>query len=1049
MVLDADGNFYIAGTTDSTDFPVTQHAFQSGLGGQTDGFILKIAPDSSAAVTFSPSSLQYASQMIGTSSQPQTAVVRNIGSAPLSISSISTSGDFAETDNCGNSVSAAGSCTLSVTFTPTAPGARSGGIVIVDDAAGTPHNISLSGSALGAIVALTPTSLTFPSVLVRTPSAAQALTLTNSGNATLSISTISMTGDYSESDNCSTVLAAGSSCSIQVIFTPTGSGMRSGSVTVTDNVTGSPQSVALTGTGIALSANAVLTPSSLTFASVPLGTSSLPQTVTLTNSGNTALTLSTVYTTGDYGQTDNCPASLSAGSTCVINVTFTPTVTGTRTGTVTISDSAMGSPQSVALTGTGIALSANAVLTPSSLTFASVPLGTSSLPQTVTLTNSGNTALTISSVQVTGDYGQNNNCPASLSAGSTCVINVTFTPTVTGTRTGTVTISDSAMGSPQSVGLTGTGIALSANAVLTPSSLTFASVPLGTSSLPQTVTLTNSGNTALTISSVQVTGDYGQNNNCPASLSAGSTCVINVTFTPTVTGTRTGTVTISDSAMGSPQSVALTGTGIALSANAVLTPSSLTFASVPLGTSSLPQTVTLTNSGNTALTISSVQVTGDYGQNNNCPASLSAGSTCVINVTFTPTVTGTRTGTVTISDSAMGSPQSVGLTGTGIALSANAVLTPSSLTFASVPLGTSSLPQTVTLTNSGNTALTISGVQVTGDYGQNNNCPASLSAGSTCTINVTFTPTVTGTRTGTVTISDSAMGSPQIVALTGTGLSLSATVALTPSSLTFASVPRGTSSTSQMVTLTNTGNAALTLSTVYTTGDYGQTDNCPASLSAGSSCTINVTFTPTVTGARTGTVTISDNAAGSPHIVGLSGTGSDFSLNSSSSSTTVKAGMTASYSLTVASVGGTFSNAVKLSCSGAPATTNCSLSAGSVTPGSSSAVVTVTISTTATSAELVMPRSAETRPIYALWMQFPGFGFVGLIVTGSKRRAKKFVVLIALLLLVAALLFMSACSGGTGIAPQHQGTTPGTYTITVSGTSGSLQHSVPLTLTVQ
>src|SRR5579864_6728207 len=737
MVLDADGNFYIAGTTDSTDFPVTQHAFQSGLGGQTDGFILKIAPDSSAAVTFSPSSLQYASQMIGTSSQPQTAVVRNIGSAPLSISSISTSGDFAETDNCGNSVSAAGSCTLSVTFTPTAPGARSGGIVIVDDAAGTPHNISLSGSALGAIVALTPTSLTFPSVLVGTPSAAQALTLTNSGNATLSISTISMTGDYSESDNCSTVLAAGSSCSIQVIFTPTGSGMRSGSVTVTDNVTGSPQSVALTGTGIALSANAVLTPSSLTFASVPLGTSSLPQTVTLTNSGNTALTLSTVYTTGDYGQTDNCPASLSAGSTCVINVTFTPTVTGTRTGTVTISDSAMGSPQSVALTGTGIALSANAVLTPSSLTFASVPLGTSSLPQTVTLTNSGNTALTIS------------------------------------------------------------------------------------------------------------------------------------------------------------------------------------------------------------------------------------------------------------------------------------------------------------------------GVQVTGDYGQNNNCPASLSAGSTCTINVTFTPTVTGTRTGTVTISDSAMGSPQIVALTGTGLSLSATVALTPSSLTFASVPRGTSSTSQMVTLTNTGNAALTLSTVYTTGDYGQTDNCPASLSAGSSCTINVTFTPTVTGARTGTVTISDNAAGSPHIVGLSGTGSDFSLNSSSSSTTVKAGMTASYSLTVASVGGTFSNAVKLSCSGAPATTNCSLSAGSVTPGSSSAVVTVTISTTATSAELVMPRSAETRPIYALWMQFPGFGFVGLMVTGSKRRAKKFVVLIALLLLVAALLLMSACSGGTGIAPQHQGTTPGTYTITVSGTSGSLQHSVPLTLTVQ
>jgi hypothetical protein len=372
---------------------------------------------------------------------------------------------------------------------------------------------------------------------------------------------------------------------------------------------------------------------------------------------------------------------------------------------------------------------------------------------------------------------------------------------------------------------------------------------------------------------------------------------------------------------------------------------------------------------------------------------------------------------------------------------------PSSLQYASQMIGTASQPQTVVVRNIGSAPLSISSITATGDFSETENCGTSLSAAGSCTLSIIFTPNAPGSRLGTIVIADDAAGAPHSISLSGSAIG--AVVNLSPAGLSFPSTPVGTTTAGQTLTLANTGNMLLTISSIQLAGDYGQTNNCPATLPATSSCLINVSFTPSVGGVRTGAVTIRTSAAGGPQTVGLSGTGSDFRITSSSNSATVTAGTTASYSVTVASVGGTFSNAVKLSCSGAPAKTTCSLSTTSVTPGSSSAAVTITVNTTANSAELATSRTGGSPPIYALWMQLPGFGLVGLTLLGTNRRAKKLALLIALFLLVGALLFMSACAGGTGIAPQHQGTTPGTYIITVSGASGSLQHSVPLTLTVQ
>ncbi len=202
---------------------------------------------------------------------------------------------------------------------------------------------------------------------------------------------------------------------------------------------------------------ATLSPTSLTFASQNVGSTSAAQTITLTNGGTAALTISSIAPSGDYAQTNTCGASLAASATCTISVTFTPTAAGTRTGTITVTDNAAGSPQTASLTGTGTAVGPSAALSPTSLTFAAQTIATTSPAKAITLSNSGTAALSITSIAASGDYAQTNNCGTSVAAGGSCSISVTFTPTAVGTRTGAITVTDNAPTTPQSTSLTGTG----------------------------------------------------------------------------------------------------------------------------------------------------------------------------------------------------------------------------------------------------------------------------------------------------------------------------------------------------------------------------------------------------------------------------------------------------------------------------------------------------------------------------------------------------------------------------------------------------------------
>jgi phospholipase C len=299
----------------------------------------------------------------------------------------------------------------------------------------------------------------------------------------------------------------------------------------------------------------------------------------------------------------------------------------------------------------------------SSMVFGSVAVGAKSSAISVPLTNYGTTPVTISSISVTSNFNLQNGCPKTLAAGASCDVDVTFSPTSVGSASGNLTLSATDSPTPHVVPLSGIGTNVTASA----SSSVFGRTPVGTTSAgAMKVTLTNQGGSDVGITGVQTVGDFSQTNNCGTSLGAGLSCTVTVTFKPgnaTGTGLVYGAIFINHTDPGSPARVLVSGNSTQLS----ITPRSmtLTFPSQNLGTASASQPVQLTNVSNTAVQLDTPSPSGDFSESTTCGQTLAPGATCNINVTFTPTAGGTRTGKLTLSYSDLTSPQAVILTGTG------------------------------------------------------------------------------------------------------------------------------------------------------------------------------------------------------------------------------------------------------------------------------------------------------------------------------------------------------------------------------------------------
>ena len=302
-----------------------------------------------------------------------------------------------------------------------------------------------------------------------------------------------------------------------------------------------------------------------------------------------------------------------------------------------------------------------------------------------------------------------------------------------------------------------------------PWSLDFGPQYVGTTSASQTSVLRNMGSAPLIISDQNTSGDFAESDDCAGTVAAASFCTLTFTFTPTATGDRTGTFTISDSAQGSPHTLSLSGSGT--DTRVSVSPASLTFPDTTIGSASPAQTVTLSNTGSVAVTVSAVPLSGDFSiVSDTCTGStVQPNGTCTVQVDFTPQSSDQLTGTLQFQDSAANSPQLVTLSGTG--LIADVTISPSSLTFPDTPVGSSSAAQSVTLTNTGQFDLNVTGVQLTGDFSLvSDNCSGStLAPNDVCTVQVDFIPTAPNPRSGTLQFQDSSASSPQLISLSGNG----------------------------------------------------------------------------------------------------------------------------------------------------------------------------------------------------------------------------------------------------------------------------------------
>ena len=743
----------------------------NGCAGLADTSNANPAPQ--ATVQISPANINFSNVPVGQKAT-QTAVLTNTGKEAVTITQLSmSSSEFGASGIATPLKLGPGQTTkFQVVFTGSTAGTASGTLTAMTSHGEASSKAKLNGSAAKAAaqLALSTTKLNFGSVLVNGRSS-QAVTIQNSGQSDIQISQIAVAGaGFSVSGVATPVtVPAGQSMALQTTFAPTTAGAAAGAITVTSDATNPTSNVTLSGSGVGATYAMTLAPASLSFGNVNVG-SSATQNIQLSNTGNSSVTVTQVAASGSGVSVSGVatPFTLTPLQNAVLTVTYAPTVSGATAGSIIVTNSD-GVNATGAVTGTGV--QAGISVTPGSASFGSVVTGNIG-SQTIQIKNSGNANLTISQAAVTGTgfSVSGMTLPTTLMPGQSGNMTVQYAPQAAGSASGTVSIVSNAPNSPATVGLSGTGTTATSTMTLSPASVSFGNVNLG-SNATQNVQLTNTGNTNVTVTQVAAsgTGITVSGVTTPLTLAPSQTVALSVSYAPTANGATAGSITVTNNG-GASATDAVTGTGVQAGLN--ITPASVSFGTVVSGNTN-SQTVQLKNSGTANLTISQATVTGSGLSLTglSLPLTLTPGQSGNFNVQYAPQGSGNVSGAVSIVSNAPNSPASVALSGTGIAATSTISVNPTSLSFGNVTDG-STAAQGFTVTNTGNSNVAISGITLTGTgYSLLSGAGAvTLSPNQSTSVSVQFAPAAAGAANGGVNIVSNATGSASSVSLNGTGV---------------------------------------------------------------------------------------------------------------------------------------------------------------------------------------------------------------------------------------------------------------------------------------
>ena len=1023
--------------------------------------------------------------------------------------------------SAAGTLAAGSTCTLPISFTPASSGSISGSLVLTDNTLNVPassQTIPLNGvgTATGNLV-LSPTTIAFGNQTENTTTQPyQQISVQNTGSTPITLTSITASASFYQTSDCHSPLAANSTCTIYAAFAPTAVGAVTGTITLVDSDPSSPQVVTVSGNGTPGTPAAMLQPATLTFESYVVGLSSPSRQISLQNYGTGDLSNVSISITGanagDFAYTAQCSGTYTYHTGCNIQIIFTPSASGTRNATLTVTDNDPASPQTASLTGTGVmppAAVAQLQFTPIQLNLlagtgasgcydtgdgGSALVAAFCTATAVAEDASGNLYVVDqsenvvrkidSSGNISNFAGTPNTGPGSFSGdgGPATSANLSSPAGVAVDASGNVYIGDYGNARVREVNVS-TGV-ISTLLGGTDGYLLFG---------PEGLAFDRAGNLFVVDTTQQVVLKYdtlGQFNIVAGLGGDGG---------PGTPGYNGDNMPGYQSELNFPQAVAADAAGNLYIADSLNYRIRRVDALTGIITT-VAGNGTRGDSGDggaaTGAEINAYGVAADlagdiYISSGNVPTGI------VVRKVDTSgnisTFAGGGTGSA-IAGSATGGalPGAYGVTvdndGDLLIAAALQVLAAGpqgTLTFASQAVGTTSAPRPVTIENTGNLTLNFSvptpdarggmansksslrgnSITVTGAFAEasGGTCDLSgaLAPGATCTLNVTFTPTAVGAATGSISLTNNSAGSPNILELSGTGTSSTPTPAatLTPSTLSFGSQTTDATSTAQVLTLSNAGNAALAITGITIAGanavDFAQTNTCGSTLAAGANCAISVTFTPASAANFSASLSVADNAGGSPQTAALTGTGvappGNFAVNSPTAPQTVTAGGSATYAINVAPTGDGFNGAVTFSASGLPAGATASFNPSSVTPGNNAAMTTMTVQTAGTAAAGL----AQTRSPLSPWTLLPAslaMFFAGIWGCFRRKHGEQFSRVVSMALLLLALgvgsLGMAGCGGGFAL-PQKATPATGTFTITVTGTSGSDQHTTTVTLTVQ